>query len=256
MIVNRSFADAFLVKGAPPGEALGLRFRYVSPYERPRSSADLSYEVVGVVDDFPRFPPEPGASGTEGTPAIYHPAAAGDVHPVTFSVRFSESVPADFGDRFRTLGAAVDPSLQLRSVMPLTGFYDQLRSFWTYLAWGVSLLTISVLLLSAAGIYAMMSFTVAQRTREIAIRAALGAAPRRLVMNIFGRAARQLSLGLAAGSLFSAAVFQNTEYTTAQALVLTLAVAGVFVVIGLLAAAGPARRGLRIQASEALKADA
>ena len=80
--------------------------------------------------------------------------------------------------------------------VPLSTFYDDVRSFWRYLAWGIGLVTMSVLLLSAAGIHALMSFTVAQRTREIGIRAALGAHPRRLLLGVFGRALRQLALGV------------------------------------------------------------
>jgi ABC-type antimicrobial peptide transport system permease subunit len=170
-------------------------------------------------------------------------------------VRLGGGIPAGFIDRFRAIGADVDPALQLRRIVPLSDFYVELRSFWRYLAWGVGLLTISVLLLSAAGIYAMMSFTVAQRTREIAIRTALGAAPHRLLLSIFGRATRQLALGLLVGALLSAGVFQNTDFTIRQATTLTSIVAGIMVAVGLIAALGPARRGLRIQASEALRAD-
>jgi len=46
------------------------------------------------------------------------------------------------------------------------------------------LVTASVLLLSAAGVQALMSFTIAQRTREIGIRATLGAPPRQLLFGI------------------------------------------------------------------------
>ena len=248
VIVNRAFARELLA----PGAALGARFRYVAPYERPGTSPDIAYEVIGVVEDFPGFPPEPGS---EGQPTVYHPAAPGDVHPLTLTVRFHGGIPDGFLNRFRTLGASADGGLQIREAVPLTFFYGQLRNVWRSLAWSVGLVTLSVLLLSAAGIYALMSFTVAQRSREIAIRAALGASPRHLVLSVFDRAARQLGLGLLAGSLLSAGVFTNTSFTAGEAATLTLLVAALMAAIGLGAAIGPARRGLRIDGSEALKAD-
>jgi hypothetical protein len=57
----------------------------------------------------------------------------------------------------------------------------------------------SVLLLSAAGIHAMMSFTVTRRWREIGIHVALGAGARRVLMGIFGRASAADRSGVAAG---------------------------------------------------------
>jgi hypothetical protein len=247
VIVNRTFVQHFLA-----GNPLGVRFRYVAPYERPGTRPETSYQIVGVIRDFPRFPPHPGS---DGNPTVYHPAAPGDVHPFVLSVRFSGSIPAAFIDRFRTIGAAVDPALQLRRVVPLSSFYDDIRSFWRYVAWGIGLVTASVLLLSAAGIYAMMSFTVARRTREIAIRAALGAAPRRLLVSIFARATGQLMLGLLVGTLLAAAVFKIFDFSLGRATTLVLIVAAFMVIVGLLAALGPARRGLRIQPSEALRSD-
>ena len=252
VIVNHAFAREFLVEHAPPGAALGVKFRYVAPYERRGTSPGALYQIVGVVDDFPRFPPEPGS---DGNPTVYHPVAAGAVHPVVLSVRFAGPVPEGFADRFRTIGAEVDPALQLRRVQPLADYFYQLRALWRYLAWGIGLLTASVILLSAAGMYALMAFTVAQRTREIAIRAALGAAPRQLLSSIFARAARQLAGGLSLGALLAAGIFDAVEVGFGRAAWLVLILSAFMVVIGLLAASGPARRGLRIEPSDALRTD-
>jgi predicted permease len=246
VIVNRSFAEHFLT-----GSALGVRFRYVAPYERPGTRPETSYQIVGVVRDFPSFPPEPGS---DGTPTVYHPASRGDVHPLVLSARFHGRVPEGFAERFRTMSAQLDPSLQVLQARPLLEYYAELRAFWRYLAWAVGLVTASVLLLSAAGMYAMMSFTVAQREREIAIRAALGAPPHRLVLGIFRRATIQLALGVLVGSILSVIVFQNADLGATRVAPFVLAVAATIAMVGLLAAAGPARRGLRIDASEVLKA--
>ena len=251
VVVNEAFVREFL--GTPPGRALGIQFRYVAPYERPGTDAAAIYEVVGVVRDFPAFPPEPGS---EGQPTVYHGAIPGGTNPVMLSIRFARDVPPGFVDRFRSMGATVDSGLQMPRVVPLVDYYAQVRSVWRYLAWGVSLLTFSVLMLSAAGIYAMMSFTVTQRTREIAVRAALGAAPHQLMLNVFGRASWQLALGLLAGTVLSAGVFQNTDFTVVQAATFTLTVAAMMTLVSLLAAFGPVRRGLRVDAREALQADA
>ena len=101
-----------------------------------------------------------------------------------------------------------------------------------------------------------MSFTVAQRTREIGIRTALGAQPRRVLWSVFARAGLQLALGVLVGTVVSAGAFLAIGLGLARATPLLLAVAAIMSIIGLLAALGPARRGLRIQASEALRADA
>jgi len=245
VIVNETFVRHFI-----DGNPLGIRFRYVAPDERHGTTPETSYQIVGVVHDFPGFPLEPGS---DGQPTVYHAAAPGDVHPFVLSVRASGGIPAGFTDRFHAIGAAIDPALQLRQVMPLTEYYAQVRSFWRYVAWGIVLVTSSVLLLSAAGIYAMMSFTVAQRSREIAIRSALGAAPGRLLLGIFKRAAGQVASGLLVGAALSAVVLQFSETHRGRAVTFVVIVAALMIVVGLLAALGPARRGLRIQPSEALR---
>jgi hypothetical protein len=244
VIVNRSFAQMYL----QDGNALGLRYRYLRDDANP---AAPWLQIVGVVRDFPAFPPN---FTREGEPTIYHPAAVGNIDPVVLSVKVAGAAP-DFINRFREIGAEVDPALQLRGVRVLADQYEGGRSALRSLAWAVGMVTASVLLLSAAGIYAMMSFTVAQRTREIGIRMALGAQPRRVLMNVFGRAVWQIGAGVLVGSILSGAAFVALGLGLARAAPLLLPVAAIMALVGLLAAFGPARRGVRIQAIEALRAD-
>ncbi|MBA3641344.1 MAG: FtsX-like permease family protein [Acidobacteria bacterium] len=115
------------------------------------------------------------------------------------------------------------------------------------------------LALSMAGIYAMVSFTLARRTREIGIRVALGAAPRRIITGTFSRAFLQVGLGVVMGGLPSAALLivgaQDSGGMSGPGLAVMLAV-GVFVVgVALLSCAVPLRRALRIEPMQALRAD-
>jgi MacB-like periplasmic core domain len=242
VIVNRTFASDVL--GVAAQAALGSRFRYESGTEW--------FEIVGVVDDFPGFPRDPGS---ETEPNIYRPAAAGSFYPPVVSMRFSGPVPERIAERLRGVGAQVDPALQLRRAVPLSYFYNELRSLWRNMAWAVGIITLAVLLLSAAGMHALMAFTIAQRTREIGIRSALGAQPRQLLMGLFGRAMRQLSIGLAVGSFASVGVFAAAGIGARPAAAMLLVVATVMAVVASFAALGPARRSLRLSAVEALRVE-
>jgi ABC-type antimicrobial peptide transport system permease subunit len=116
---------------------------------------------------------------------------------------------------------------------------------------------LSVIVLSAAGIYALMSFTVARRRREIGIRSALGADRSRLLLGIFSRALGQLGIGALVGLAGAVGVAQllegGNEFAQNYRAVLLPLVAAVMIIVGVLAAIGPARQGLRIQPIEALR---
>jgi ABC-type antimicrobial peptide transport system permease subunit len=114
--------------------------------------------------------------------------------------------------------------------------------------WVVSFI---VLLLSATGIHALMSFTVTRRTREIGIRAALGANQGRIVAGIFSRAIVQIGGGLVAGSALAALLGVGSM----RGAMLLAGADGVMLVVGLAACAVPLRRALRIDPTEALRAE-
>ena len=246
VVVNRTFVDDLLDRSTG---ALGTRFRHAAEDGEPPSDW---FEIVGVVDDFPGLPRAPGAGGE---PSVYHPMASGSAHPAVLSIRYGSTPPANLAQRVREIGAEIDPSMQMQRVKTLAAFYDEQRSAFQSFAVVVGFVTAAVLLLSAAGVHAMMSFTIAQRTREIGIRSALGAQPRHLLLGILRGAMRQLALGIAAGSLLSVGTFAaaGTGLWHGSALLVTVAV--LMAVVALLAAIGPARRILRIQTVEALRTE-
>jgi putative ABC transport system permease protein len=105
-----------------------------------------------------------------------------------------------------------------------------------------------VLALAAAGTYALMSFTVNQRRREIAIRIALGARSQKLLRGIFRHALRQLAIGAGIGLVFAILVQRYVPSTIFGGLDVPGVVPGaiaLLVAIGLGASFAPARRALR-----------
>ena len=102
----------------------------------------------------------------------------------------------------------------------------------------------------------MTSFTVARRRREIGIRTALGASPRRLLCGIFARASAQLGAGVLAGLALATGLDRlAVDMLGDRTPVLLPAVAALMVLVGLLAAIGPAWRGLAVQPIDALRED-
>ena len=240
MIVNESFARHVFGNR----NAIGQRVRVVSG-EIDSLAGEEWYEVVGVVRDFGWQLPLPHEQS-----AMYRPRLPTADAGLNLAIRVTD--PDGFAPRLRALAADVDPTIRLTDVQLLGGVGGgEARMNWTLtsVAWLVSLI---VLVLSATGIHALMSFIVARRTREIGIRAALGARPARIVANVFSRAFMQISLGIIAGSGIAALMGLGSTRE-----VLTLVAADlVMLVVGLTACALPLRRALRIDPTEALRAEA
>jgi putative ABC transport system permease protein len=98
---------------------------------------------------------------------------------------------------------------------------------------------------------------VAQRRKEIGIRAAMGADPRQLLRSICSKAILQLGAGVVVGMTLGVLldVASDGEMLGSFGRALLPIAAVVMVIVGMLATLGPARRGLRIQPTEALRAE-
>jgi predicted permease len=250
VVVNQPFAQKVL-----GGNALGRRIRYVdrsSSASAQNGEPGRWYEIVGLVSDFPTGVSQ-GMRDTEVK--MYHAVAAGQLQPAVIAIRIRDGSPSTFTPRLRELALGVDPDLHLREIR---GLDEALRSEQWISRLQAALIvgvTLSVLMLSSAGVFALMSFTVSQRRKEIGIRIALGADRKRIVASIFSRALLQLAAGAMFGAVL-AVVFERGSgglMMGGNAAVVLPAVALVMMIVGFLAALGPARRSLRIEPTEALR---
>ncbi|HZI30505.1 MAG TPA: ABC transporter permease [Gemmatimonadaceae bacterium] len=245
VIVNRSFAnEAF--GGA---NALGRRLRYAGTMEDGGSATPMPwYEIVGVVNDFPAEPLEFDAPRA----VIHHPIAEGELTDF-LAIRLNGVAPSSFGERLRQITATVDPSVRVHDIRPFDVALREEHLLLRMSALGIVIVTASVLLLTAAGIYALMSFTVERRRREIGIRIALGADRSRVVRGIFGRALRHLAIGVGAGAMVAPLILRLDGPITSAKLITLVVVSSAMLLVGVMASVGPTRRSLRIQPTEALK---
>jgi putative ABC transport system permease protein len=250
VLVSRGLVDQ-VFNGANP---LGRRIKYVGwSREAPSGNVALErwYEVVGVVPDFPA----PGPFDDESEGRVYHAADSGDLYPARLNARVRGGDPAALADPLRHLSASIDPDVLLRDVSTAEIASEQAQGMMRLIGVSLALVILSVTLLSSAGIYSLMSFTVARRRREIGIRAALGANRNRILAGTFSRVLAQLGAGAVLGLIAAVGLEQILEGDMARnyrAMLLPLAVL-LAMTLGAIAAIGPVRQGLRIQPMEALR---
>jgi predicted permease len=245
VIVNQTFVEDMMGEQNP----LGRRIRYITGGPRPES--DLSYEIVGVVNDVP---------ANTGRRRVYHAMVPGETQPVRLSLHVGPTIEPGVAYRLWETTAALDPSLRIhvlrslgRSTSPRRFIYETQQFLIE------TVMPIGVLLFAVAGIHTLMALTVAGRRREVGIRSALGAEPRRLVADIFRRALRPVAAGIVGGALVAClidsvlfVVIDDMAVGRVFVIALTASAAGMIVVASL-ASAGPARRALRVDPAEALR---
>jgi putative ABC transport system permease protein len=169
--------------------------------------------------------------------------------PLVMSARMRGN-PAPLVARLPLMAADIDAGLHVQEARPLDDWIRQETRQEFGVVAALAGVTGLVLFLSALGIYSLISVSVSRRTREIGLRAALGANPRHVLAGILSRALVVLGSGLTVGGGVLL-VFQEDNLA---AFVVWLAVtAVVMLTAALLASIVPARRALRINPTEALR---
>jgi predicted permease len=205
------------------------------------------HEIVGVVTDLAMlFPADWG-----GAAYIYRAASAAELDPVVVAVRAAGDA-APLTPRVAVLARQVDEGLQLRDIVTLEAIVAEQQGP-TILTFVFASILVGAVVFSAAGLYALMAVAVARRTREIGIRIAVGANPRRVLRTVFARAGRQLGGGILAGNSIVLLIAWRADSLTADLLVSSVITSVIMAVVGVLACAAPARRALRVQPTEALR---
>lgn len=241
-VVDRKFADRF--GGGNP--IVGRRFRI-----DPRDPDGPTVTVIGVVNALTLDVP-----GNTPAPALLRPLAQDSFYISTIAVRTRGDALA-FVPRLNAIVHAVDADAPLYWVRDYAGVIRASTIGERVIAKSFAAFGLIALALAGAGLYGVMAFAVAQRTREIGVRRALGAPARQVVGDVFGRSFVELGAGLAIGVvagivlarlLTRSLVNIETVGFTAIAAALAVLVAAVALAVSV-----PVRRALRVDPAVALR---
>ena len=250
VVVNEAFVRRFLTGRDPIGAR--VRFAVADAEDAPATSnvpAPLPWlEIVGVVRDIGMTPTDLGEA-----PYVFRATTPAAASTVVLGVHVAGDAAA-FAPRVREVATALDPGLRLSDLQSLEALVWQ-QDVPMVMGTVAVLAVVSLgLFLSAAGIYALMAVSVARRTREIGLRAALGASRTVLLRGVVYRAAALVGSGVLAGNgLILLFAWLSDEVTVARFIVPLLGTSAVMLTVGMLACIAPARRALRIQPIDALK---
>jgi putative ABC transport system permease protein len=239
VIINQSAAAKFF----PGGDALGRRVatRAGGPW----------VEVVGIVADVR----EEGL-GLDPQPALYLPYAQTPVPAMTLLVR-AASDPQNLTAAVRSQVLQVDAGQPIANVRTLEQFLSEVSAQPRFNTTLLGVFALLALGLATVGVYGVVSYTVAQRTRELGIRVALGAQRRDILRLVLGHG---LLLVLAGVGLGVAAAFMLTRFLSSLLFGVAATDPLTFVLTPLLLAAValaasfiPARRATRVDPLVALR---
>jgi len=128
-----------------------------------------------------------------------------------------------------------------------------------FYAWAMGAFAVAAVALSALAVHGLLAFAVARQRREIGIRLAMGATPRRIGATVLGRAALLGGVGVGLGVVLARGLGRFMESLLVE---VTATDAGVFVAtaaaalaVAVLSACAPAYRALRVDPSDALRND-
>jgi predicted permease len=245
-IVNQTFARTVW----PNEDPLGRRVQLLGP------PADLWLTVVGISGDVkesldPRYPLR-----LDPQPTIYRPALQEQFNGMSLFVR-TDPDPLTLAGAVRREIAAVDPAIPVMMIQSVRQGLDQSVAtprFNTLLLAGFAALA---LLLAAVGVYGVIAYSVDQRTREIGIRMALGAAPTRVLRSVISEALALALFGVVLGVISAFAAMRLLAHqlygVRATDPLAFIVVASMLLTVAMVASFVPARRAARVDPLVALR---
>ena len=210
--------------------------------------------VVGVIEDYRHYQlPQPMG------PATYFPWQTWPTRGNTLVIRTSLDEPASLLPQLQAAVRAIDPQVPLSEVQTFEEVVS--RSLWRQRLQGnvLAIFAMMSLVLACVGLYGVISYAVAQRTRELGVRMALGASRRAVMLMVFGQSGRVVLAGIGIGlvaALFSVRIMAALLYgVEARDLATFFTVPMVLAVTALLATIAPALRATRVDPITALRSD-
>ena len=250
LVVNKAFADRFF-----PGEnAIGRRIASGAISNRDPRGATIFREIVGITGNARQSP-----GGREPDPIYYLPYKQMPWAPPSVIVR--ATLPAaTIVPEVRRIVAALDPQVPVHGVMTVNAIMSRGMAAPRLLTLLMSSFAVIGLLLTASGLYGLLSYAVSRRRREIGVRMALGASRGSIVSMILGRALTLIAIGTlvgGAGLLGGQALLKRMvfELDAPHPLALLFAATVIVALTALVASYPPAMRAASIDPTTALRVE-
>jgi len=242
VVINQAMARQYFSDRDP----VGMRIR-IDSEQSPWST------IVGVAGDVHHL-----GLAREPEPEMYSPQAQNTWRVMTLVVRTAGD-PAALAGAVREQVWAIDkeqPVSNLNSMSRILSESVAGRRFTLLLLNGFAAVA---LLLSAIGIYGVISYSVAQRTREIGIRFALGASRRHVLKLVVGQSLSLLFVGLSIGLIaawYATGLMESLLFGTSATDTATIVLVSILLtIVGLFASYLPARRAVRLEPMVALRCE-
>jgi putative ABC transport system permease protein len=244
IVVNESAAAALWPGENPIGKRI---MRRVEP-----EGLAQPFEVVGVVGQAQYESPNTD-------PLVFAPLATAESGWLAdFTVR-TVGVARAYVPPIRAAVREIEPYIALGDVTTLAERHEGQRREATLSNAAAFAIGVAALLLASLGLYAIIAHAVAQRTREIGVRLAMGASPTRIVKHFFGDGIRVSAIGLAIGLPATVIAIRVIKASllgfTVHNVVAVMVVVPVLIGVAMLASWLPARRAARVDPLIALRAE-
>ncbi|HKQ79004.1 MAG TPA: ABC transporter permease [Blastocatellia bacterium] len=240
-LVNEVFAARYL-KGS---DAVGQQLRFGDAKAAPT-------EIIGVVANVMNE----DLDGLE-EPGVYFPFA--QFPSLGTLVIRAPGVHTRIAPAVRNELAALDPRLPITEIKAMELIVYERRSPKEVMMWMLGAFAVMALLMAAVGTYAVMAFAVAQRTREIGVRMALGALPADILKLVLRRGLSLVLLGIGlglAGAFAMTRALEGLLYKVSATDPLTFIVVSLpLALVALLACYVPARRAMKVDPMVALRCE-